>query len=427
MSISIKGFGILNALESSVPNTIVPVGELSTYSMTFSTDKTTHTDPLKDGGRFVNFRSVLEDGSDYEIPPVVESQILDVIEAVSVFDNQSTVLEQFNAAMPGITDVFIGTGIAYNNQLIPTFVQYAITIESIDYIIKVWFSDQAFRNEYDNYEIRSANTFSPSALSTDFVTVKNTVSSINMKTSNEMVRSVANGDSYTTVETIYLTWVSPVDNSQTVQVPWTFVCYGPQASTQASMLLAIREYLLAGGETIEFWVAYFPELISVDTFIVFPRWEKPSITIAGLAPSLYSPSIDYGSIFKPSEVITTSLQDNSLLTHTMLAYKSIGLTIQGLADNSENSKIFTSKFPMFAAISVTGNNDDLNRIPVKTKNAIVMLERLVRVAENAVTNTVLPNDFTRETIGSVLFIVGTTDSTTFKVASRLGYMAAMEE
>ena len=158
MAIVIKGFGILNEFESTIPDGLAPVGELSTRATTFSTDKTTHTDPDLDGGRFINFKTVNDTDLPIELPAAAEAYILNVIENISKFDMGYSADVQFNTIYPGLNGVVVGDSVLYMNRLIPTFVSFMVDIDSVSYSIKIWFSNEAFESEYDEFgNTRSAN------------------------------------------------------------------------------------------------------------------------------------------------------------------------------------------------------------------------------------------------------------------------------
>lgn len=426
MAIVIKGFGILNEFESTIPDGLAPVGELSTRATTFSTDKTTHTDPDLDGGRFINFKTVNDTDLPIELPAAAEAYILNVIENISKFDMGYSADVQFNTIYPGLNGVVVGDSVLYMNRLIPTFVSFMVDIDSVSYSIKIWFSNEAFESEYDEFEIRVVPTYLPSLFQSSPAEVQAAVAAVNGDPAGlfNKILETADGDAYTSIKNIRLKWVYPLDSTYTQQIDWTIMCFGPRAETYPERLEAVRSYLLSSGVALDTWITIFPDLVSVDTFIVIPKWLNTSVATTGLAPALYNPMMTLSSFANDISALLPSYSgDAAYIESAVISYKSIGFLIQGSGANGDGSELFSSKFDDYTAINV--NDANINRISAETKNVIQLIERLIRVAETLQPDTQIAVDLTRESIDGRVYIVGTVDTVTIKVLSRVDYIATI--
>jgi len=430
MNVFIKGFGRLNAYLDTVDGGISPVGELSTQSKTFSIDKDVLRDPTKDAGEAVIFHSKGEDKSDYAIPTSFKDEILDIIETVNGFDDQSTAEAQFNAvfnAKPW-TDVVIGPSVLGNAQNIPAYVLFktVIGLDTIEF--KLWFADSTFQTEYDEWSILLVPPVDDlNSLWGTYADVSNALVNVKLTDRLSKVEPLKAGNPETKLMGSTITWQDRADNSRLLQTEWTVIGYGPKSSAQENIMEAVREYLVDNSSyTIEQWVEHFPEIVALDSYTFIPLWDQPAISVAGQSESVFNPSIAYADVVPRTQLVIPALSETEIQNRadiTSILYKSIGFIVMGEAANAVDAIRFTDRFTDYAVLAT--NDANINRLSETTKQVIQGLERLARQCEVDDGISALPADMNRITTGQLTLVTLTIGTAQLKMGTKNSYMAVV--
>ena len=431
MAASIKGFGEISQFLDTIDGSAATVGELSDNSYSFSYDKDIIKDPAKDAGRAIIFHNKNEDGSDYVITGAFKSTILDIIGSIATFDDLSTAEDQFNAIYSAEvwTDVTIGSTVLYMGRHIPSFIIFKFNDGTDEVEFKMWFSDSAFANDYDEWEVRVIPPVDDiDMLRGTFADVTNALNPVSSSSRINKIMTVQNGHPSTIIKSINVTWVDRTNDSTVLSTDWTIVGYGPASELQTNSIAGIRDYLLDNGSfTLEQWVEHFPEIVTLNIYTFIPLWDRPAINVEGLTESIYNPTVPVNEVVPIAQTFLPTLsrtEIEELGVTTMILYKSIGFIVLGEYTNSNGTLRFSDRFTDYTVLSL--NDSNINRLSESTRAVMQLLERLARQCEVDDGVATPPADMTRQSIGQLNLITATNSTTHLRMATKASYLAVVE-
>lgn len=423
MALTIKGFVTAEFLINNNTGVIAEVGELSTHSRTFSKEKTYHSNALYPGIDLTVFSSK-NDGTPQSMSTVVAEEILKAVEAFKTFDSTGDFVTQYAAALPLHASPAAGARILQNGFHMPEWFSFVFTLPTTTAEVKIWLSDTKFRAEYDEYEIIIIPPASPvTGLYAPYADARSAASSSSFISRIGEIETIRANNPYTSMRAINLRWVDPSDLSLTFQSEWTIVGFGPQATRQSNILIAIRAYLLANSEySIDQWRQYLPEVKSVETFVFIPAWDKISLSAGPAGDSLYSPVIAPDAItsmvsqYLPSVPYT---DNKAYVDYFALLYKSLGIICVGSATNTAGQQAFREKYRDYTVISF--NDQNINRLQATTVAGMQVLELLVRQCEADNGTNAVPSGYTRVIEGPFTYLETIEAGVVFRMVTRKSY------
>lgn len=426
--LTIKGFVRIPSFINNVENQISAVGELSLVSQTFSKDRQDFQDPAKDASSLVIFSSK-DNGSTVVMPSQVKDLCLDIMEeAFANFVTSKTFSEQLIDAFPQITNVETGADITHAGKALTHWFSFQYDNSGQQVYVKLWLTNSSFAAEYDEYDVKVVapagsveeyhNTINEARAAKDAFTVT-------VRNSQE---KIAQGeDKATSIDIVELTWVDPLNPSDTLKTEWSLICYGPQSAVYENKLDAIRNFLLDNStHDLASWVTYFPDLNNIDILYIFPQWDKVSLSSSNTpneGVNQYSPIANYDKgMANLRKILTTvSLDKLKKVTDTSFhVWKSIGFMAVGSDKNSTGYQRFDDIFPTYTVMNV--NDPNLGRLPADVQAFIVLLERVLIQAEIDDGSLALPLDMVRKTYNGGVFIEVVYNAVTYRVCTKDSYL-----
>jgi hypothetical protein len=393
----LKGFASIETLVSNVNGVVAPIGELSTYSATFSKDKKIYPSSLNSYVAIHTFSSISSLTGD--ITPVNSIVLLGhtILDWIYTRQIASTVVESKQQFLDALSANFINEcdGVicgelvnAVNGKQFPEWVSWrtrAYTTE--DNITTIWLSDQSFRQKYDNYEIVVVPPIA--ILDSFFSTASNVQTVVNSVTHVDRFNSIqsARGDHPETVLVgVSFNWVDPLNSANLINTNWSILVYGPNGNDNDIIREAIALYILENTTHTELeWRAIFPDIFRRTEFLFFPRWHNYAIPNMVLQSGIYSPvvyatkEITYlKSILTP----TTGYSDAFVTAHASIMphpYKCLALDVIGGYENRENLFDITDIYPDILNVSTT--SVDYNRMTAETQGLLTRLTEMILIAE----------------------------------------------
>ena len=421
----IKGFATINTMLDGGMNAIAPLGELSSYSRTFSTIKASIAKREYESVSIEVFNCT-EDGISKDMPAGSDDYVLGRLEdIIENFDDSLDFATQFNSRYEMDLLQELGNDVTHDGRTLPSMVKWQTNILGEPVIFKIWLSDAVFRAEYGEYEIR---VLPPVPNATDLMENRSVVLGIvedyDYSKKMEDIETIRNGDPSTSVVTLKLQWVDPITDFST-ELVWTLVTYGPAGLTRDNQLKAIREYLLREtGRDAGEWLPWLPDLLIHTTLTLIPVWDRVALRSSGSVEYVFDPTITVAEIKRVSRIRYGLAGANEAqlakLVFGVIQYKSMGFIVLS-EDNSGEEGNFTELYPDYSLIPL--NDLNLNRLSAKTRSAIMAIEKGVRLAEVDTGNGTLPSDHTRMTADGIDYIVYTVNGVTHRIATRRSYMA----
>lgn len=402
MSKLLKGFVEIQALQSTLPGVISPLGELSVWSMTFTKDVSVFGDPTIPGYRLVSTSCTDNVLGAVEPSAVSIAQVLSMVrEAKSYVDAHP---------MPcDITDLHATLAAAFYNDVgllklgpmmstgtiqLPEWLEWTSLAEP-DVRVKIWLSDTAFANQYDLYDI---TVIPPLAYLDDFfktpVQVAAALDALSASQMMDTIQEAKSRNPETYIRTITFKYVSPILNDAPLLWNWTVLIYGVQGDNVDAIKDAIVAHVLANSVHPQSdWELIFPDLFKRTEFIVLPRWDKIAIPDMAVQSGLYT------SVVTPYEVIDYVTAKIDFYPPTWakarhaeilpFPYKCLTLIALAGPTNDVAATTLAALFPDY--LPITASELDFNRMDVITQEWIVRMEQLLRVAEHLETYTTIPD------------------------------------
>jgi hypothetical protein len=262
--------------------------------------------------------------------------------------------------------------------------------------VRIWLTDTAFSNQYDEYEIEVIPPVSNlDDLFANSATVYKAlaewpIDALIKKTQEIKARQP---ETYTRILS-YPYNFKDVDEPP-IMVHWPLLIYGKAGDTIDAMKEAIDQYVLKQStHTHAEWATRFPELFKRTEFMILPRWDKysiPDLTVAtGLHSSLADPyeTIEFAKTqlpFYPPSWIGPHL---TFMPHF---YKLLMLIVVDGPDNLSGKERFLPLFPDYLPIPTTSL--DFNRMQKTTRDWLIVLHDMLVICETMDNYTVVPEKY----------------------------------
>lgn len=429
MTIIVKGFVTVNSLVNNIPGQVSALGELSAWSRTYSKEKGDYHQDDIPGYRLTTFK-VLDSvsGVQQTLGGAVAREILQV--AASCFTYSSSHIRPFdpidfkNTLLTNffqvVTDLQVGDFRDNGTTALPEWLSWK-SAGNNNAEIKIWLSDPAFQDQYDEYEIIVIPPVEP--VDTLFNAYNLALTEVNARTSTQLsdrIQHVKGINPETYLRLMDFNFLNRNDTAQSNKTTWATLIYGKVGDNPDNNKDAIVEYVLANStHTKAEWEVILPSIFKRTEFVLLPRWDKISIPNLGNLSSLYSSAIN------PVEAIAYAKRAINFYTPTFIDnnvtifpfdYKAVSIVAVNGSTNIAGSEDLFGIYPDY--IPVPSTTPDFNRMQVKTRDWMIFLEQLLIVAETATEFTAVPLFARKQNRNNVLYISGMFDNVNYLVAAK---------
>jgi len=401
--------------------------ELSPFALTFSKRKgeyqymgypgdIVHTFVTKDGETDYTLGASELD----EISSVVDKAVGYMSSHVFPFD----VTDLYNsvlAEMGGrISQLQFGTIKVGLEHTLPEWIEWR-SVTHIDLSVRVWISNEAFENQYTEYEIvtvppidnldRFFGHYGALATELSAITITDTVSHI---------QDFKNGlpESYTRVYAF--DYINPQNTAQKVKVNWGVLIYGKNGDNIDAIKDAVVSYVLQNStHTLDEWKMIFPDLFKRTEFLLYPRWDKLAITnlteLAGIYSSIVDPAETYEfALAKWPSMSSEWIRAN--LSVFPFDYKAIQTVVLNGTTNVVGKTDIKTLFHDY--IPVPTSSVDFNRMSVQTREWVLKMVELIQIAETATEYSSIQNPIRRVYRDGLLYVTRIINEVNYLVAVR---------
>lgn len=452
---SLKGFVTIGPLANNLRHEVAALGELSLNSATYAKDRaiysTTTTTNNPTGLDVVVFSSRTLDNPHYDVPAPYVALLTEVArwshgKATSgVLTNDSEIYrQQFNADFDGrCSDVVVGQMVSENGIWLPESVSFYImpstlgatfTADELEDLersrIKLWFADEAFSTQYDEFAIEFIAPVATDRLD-DFFLVSDLVEQkVAERTVPELMNIIHNvkaGNPETKIRTISFNYHDPLDRNYRLPTNWTFVIYGAAGDNIDSIKDGLSRWILENStHTREEWAQIFPDIFTSTEFILTPLWNQFAVPNMTLTTGLYSPTVNHSKASIIARRTSTGLSYtdehvNKVLTSIGFPYKSLALLVVGGPENRDEVDRFEEQWPDY--VSSPTSSTDFNRMQLATQNWVRLINDMLLVAEEMTQFSELPQNMTRlfrtnAQNESMMYVVANYENVQYLVLSR---------
>ncbi len=373
---TIKAFAAIDALVNNTDGVVAPFGELSTYATTYSKDKGIFTNASTyPKTRIVSFSTKDVTGAHIALSNPSETILLAVADWVRyqfvsgnipVDASKATFITTISnvPAFSALTDWEIGELLAGSGptENMPDYVKFTFTEAGETFLARIWFSDNAFRAQYDEIDIIVIPPYTP--IDDINASAALVVPILAGFTANSALTAItaATLDAPPTLSKIQAyTWHDPSVPATTLTASFCVVIYGAAGNTSDNIKLAIKAYI-ADHSVLTNWADIFPDLYAENEFVFMPRWNHEADSGGGLTYPIYNPtervntSIDDAELLVPvsyagGQSLPLYLELN--LEATTTYFRSLSMLVVGAPNNNGGIVRFTQRFPDYTAIDTT--------------------------------------------------------------------------
>lgn len=425
----VKGFVTIDAYVNNNPGIVSLLGELSTWSRTYSREKGEYLDSNIPGFKLTTFRvSDSDNGIQKALVPSQVTQILQIVKDCIDYaqshirpydpnDFRNTILANFHIRIENLNmGAFIDNGFI----ALPQWISWD-SKEHNNAFVRVWLVDEAFQDQYDEHHI---TVIPPVERLDDLFSIYSTaVGKINERSLTDMmelIQEAKNEHPETYIRLQEFDFVNTLNTNQKTKTNWGILIYGKNGDNVDSIKDAIIDFVLANStHTRSEWETIFPDLFKRTEFVFLPRWDKTSIPNLGQLANLYS------SILDPRECIEFAKEQISFYDDAFIElntnifpydYKALSIVSVNGNNNLEGARNLYEVFPDY--IPIPSTSPDFNRMQLRTREWVIFIQNLIIAAETANDFTSVSNPMRKQLKGGILFISGIFDNINYLVAAK---------
>lgn len=427
---NIKAFVNIESQINNTKNVNSTLGELSTWSRTYSRNINEYSVNSLPNYNLIVFSSVensqhkILDGTTVtkalQIIHTAVSYSLANIRPLNPTDFRNTILANYSNDISSFT---FGAFIDNGDISLPEWVSWSFINSSGLPVkeIKIWLSDEAFANQYDQYEIVVVPPITPvDSFFNLFHSTTAILAQKSLQDINDELQVEKNNQPETYLRFFNFDFINQVDQNQKFTTTWGVLIYGKAGDNIDAVKDAITAYILANSSRSESdWIPLLPDLFKRTEFIFIPRWDKVAIPNLTNMSELYSSYILLNENLTFIKSILNNYTSNYLNSNTYVIphdYKAISL----LAVNGNQNITGKTKLHLYHPdyIPVNSTSLDFNRMTVKTQNFYLLLSELIMAAEIATEFNSIPQKLRRVKRNGKLFISAVMDNVNYLVAAK---------
>lgn len=412
----LKGFMSMPSLARDGINEIAEFGEFSTYSQTFTRDIRNYAVSAQpDVELFVTkcidelesrtnpssgFRNTLLGFGQW-----VYNQLIGGL--IPPDRNKLAFIQSIQTQFPTFSAISIGTLLESSTvagRNCPDFVQFKALDGTNQYQLTIWFADESFRVQYDDYEIF---VIPPIPNIAQLINSKvNVVPLILQQTPDIIINKIQQitGDKPPTALNSYkLTWHDPNDFNAVYPTVWTAVIYGQAGYDTEAIKEKIREYIDVNSD-YEHWNNIYPDLYAETEFSFIPMWGELALQENAQQVGIYSSMVsnklsrDHTKTFLPSGYTQAGVSIDTYLNSHMFNgvafYRTLSFVSVGNPNNKDGIRDIQQLYPDINFALDTLSND-FGRMTLESQELSRKFNAALNVAREFDPSDVLEVGYTR--------------------------------
>lgn len=428
----LKGFMVISPLADNTVNVIAPLGELSTQSHTYAKEKGQYTNPEYRDVVLTSFRSknVVDDIATLVTVPIAQQNaalqigqwLYNKAESGELNSNYIRCQEHLQTEFGSlVTNILVGEMRTDRTRWLPEWISYTLINSNNE--IKIWFVDQAFQEQYDEYEMEFVPALEPlDTFFQDPLVVKESLAKRSMTDIFNRIEVVKNKQPYTTLLNQEFEYKGQDSLNTRVMTNWTVMIWGIAGNNPDIIKDRLAEYILSNSEySEEDWIAIFPDIFTNTEYIIAPLWDQYAIPNRTIVTGMYSPSthlLNGLSLMYPAvqgKGYYREHVDQNLVLSSIL-YKSLAFMVVGGPYNRDGIYRFDMKWEDY--ILVPSSSPDFNRMRIQTQEWVTLFIEMLIVAEKATLTSPMPLGMSRVIRNGVMYIAASYDRVLYLVLTR---------
>lgn len=422
----LRGFVPYTLLSDNVPGVTNEIGELSVYSRTYTKQRAIFADPaINSNIRLVAFTT--ENDGVVEDPSIEMQQHVLKIAAFTynlTISRPTILLElaDFHTALmdnhaASIENLRIGKVVTDGRFYMPEWLEWSMKGQPDNYI-KIWFSDEAFRLQFPDFEIVVTPPFLPVD---DFFKpadqVKKLLASRDVTQIAQDLQNAKKGHPETFIRIDQFDYIDPRNDKNIIPTAWGILIYGLGGNNLDAIKQALQDFILANSNhPREDWVKILPDIFKRTEFIFSPIWDKYSIPNKKLEKGIYRPIFNFNEALDYTTEQIPSYPETHIKRHIegfSFPHRSLSMTAIGNIENKDNIYRITEVFPDW--INVSSTHHDFARMSSRTQKFHLLLADMVHHAETFVEYDAIPEGMMKVKRDDKLFLSATYEKFNYMV------------
>lgn len=429
-----KGFISHNRRINNAPGVVAKVGELSSKGITYSREKGYYADPtISPDLKLISFISK-KDTTSIAAPDKIYKQVLELADKVYEMSVGSAEAVTSPVLLENLINSFIGRASEFRcgamvldeDVAVPEWISWKSSVDAghPDNFIKIWFTNDAFLQQYDEFEIYVVPPFDVvDNFHLDSNSVEQLLNAVTITMHTERLQAAKQGYPETITRSLTFNYIDPTNTSHIVASNWGVLIYGAAGDNIDSIKDALMSYILERSEhSREDWINILPDIFKRTEIIVIPMWDNIAIPGRQLTVGIYSPQVKAGvALAKAKDVLSTYPEAHidahlSVMHHP---FKSISLLTVGGPDNRDGVFDLQQIFPDL--IAVTSTSVDFNRMSARTQVWAEKLAQMLQTAESMGDFTTVPDGMMKMRRGGTLYLTYSYENINYLMAARLNF------
>lgn len=394
----INAFVAKDSFISNEPGQVSEFFELSPLALTFSRTRGEYQSDLSTdlyGDTLHVFDSFVSDTNEhFVLAQGIVNHILTITSTIFTYCHTNignftlADLRNYVATLNAATIQNFALGLLYEgeNYTLPDWVSWThLSPDGTQTNIRVWYRNEAFENQYSNFEIIVVPPLSPiDNFFNHFANVGSQLSQATLSVMVDRAQEAKQGIPESYMRILTFKFYNSANQVQFIETHWPVLIYGKNGDNIDSIKDAIIDYISKNSSrTQNDWQTILPDIFRRTEFMIFPRWDKVSIANLTDLSSLYS------SIFSPREMLQfisnhhPAHPGNAFIEEKTRVipfdYKAIVCAFIPGSNNADGVEAVEQLFPDYIPV---GTSDlDFNRMSQTTREWVIMMVGLIKAAE----------------------------------------------
>lgn len=422
----LRGFISYPALIDNDIGVVAPLGELSKHAATYTRETGIYKSALYQGVTLYSFDSRIEGEGPIPVPHAYQQVVLEFARHLYDESVEGRYSDDANLAQTrlehdfsdSIQDLVLGNMVTNGDIWLPEWVSFRL--QGQDNFIRLWFSDDAFRRQYGQYEY----AFVPPVENLDDLhgTLTQVKAALSQRTYQHVTEAIEKerGDyPYTRLMARQFAWVGADEELLT---DWTVLVYGEAGADLDRIRVALGDWIVANSSySREEWLEILPDIFAPTEFIITPLWHRYAIPNKSVQAGIHSPLVDLRHIenILSKTLVGVGYEPQQRFENTVITthpYKSLALLVTGSAANRDGLFRLNDHYDDY--IHVSQQNPDFARMSPRTQEWIRKLSEMLFIAETLTSTTLLPTGYYRIERGGVVYLGIDIDGIMFMVVAR---------
>lgn len=413
----IKGFALNRNFVDNTPGVVADIGELSPLGFSFNKEPRAYSSQTYPTISLIHFPTASSGvGTTAPIPDAQRDHILKVINNIYFKSASETriiapgefveyLLSQMGSE---VADITVGGSVQSGTRSIIEWIQWRNPAVTDDNLNKVWFSNNSFVGQFDEYQITVIPTFEPVDLFFGQpADVKALIAQQTHAVIAEKIQAAKAGTNESFVWGKSYDYVNPVNALDRTPAPFTVLGYGMAADNIDIIKQAIVDYLLANStHSRDEWKKILPDLFLRTEFYLFPQYENMAIeNVVGGVNGVQSPVVTMTDVLTKMKADSFEYDAAHVEANAQVfafPYMSVAVGAIGNIENRNGNMKITDWFPDYFFVAQTSS--DFNRMSLLTQGWVKMLLAMMPIARDMTTASTVPVGYSRVIRGSKMYL-----------------------